>query len=179
MDEVLDRLPDDVRQLLLRTSVLERVNGPLADLLSGSSGGERMLQELEGANAFVVSIDAQRSWFRHHRLFADLLQLGLRQTEPAELPVLHRRAAGWLAEHGYPVEAVGHAQTAGSEVRVLRYLPTNLSAPDLAGELYLGVSTVKTHIHHIYAKLGVHRRAEAVERARLLGLLVPASLTRR
>ena len=112
VDEVLDRLPDDVTQLLLRTSVLERVNGPLADLLSGSSGGERMLQELEGANAFVVSIDAQRSWFRYHRLFADLLQLGLRQTEAAEVPVLHRRAAGWLAEHGYPVEAVGHAQTA-------------------------------------------------------------------
>jgi LuxR family maltose regulon positive regulatory protein len=112
VDEVLDRLPHDVRQLLLRTSVLDRVNGPLADLLTGSSHSERVLQELESANAFVVSIDAQRSWFRCHRLFADLLQLGLRQTAPAEVAVLHHRAAGWLAEHGYPVEAVGHAQAA-------------------------------------------------------------------
>jgi LuxR family transcriptional regulator, maltose regulon positive regulatory protein len=66
-----------------------------------------------------------------------------------------------------------------SELRVLRYLPGNLSAPEIARELYLGVSTVKTHIHHVYAKLGVHRRAEAVERARALGLLAPSALRRR
>ena len=62
---------------------------------------------------------------------------------------------------------------------MLRYLPTNLSAPEIASELYLGVSTVKTHIQHVYAKLEVHRRAEAVEQARALGLLAPGSLTRR
>jgi LuxR family maltose regulon positive regulatory protein len=66
-----------------------------------------------------------------------------------------------------------------SELRVLRFLPGNLSAPEIAGELYVSVSTVKTHIHHIYAKFGVHRRAEAVERARALGLLAPSALTRR
>jgi LuxR family maltose regulon positive regulatory protein len=65
-----------------------------------------------------------------------------------------------------------------SEIRVLRYLPTNLSAPEIASELYLGVSTVKTHIHHVYAKLGVHRRADAVERARAQGLLAPTSVIR-
>jgi LuxR family maltose regulon positive regulatory protein len=61
-------------------------------------------------------------------------------------------------------------------MRVLRYLPTNLSAPEIANELYLAVATVKTHLRHIYAKLGVHRRAEAVERARGLGLLAPSAL---
>jgi LuxR family transcriptional regulator, maltose regulon positive regulatory protein len=66
-----------------------------------------------------------------------------------------------------------------SELRVLRYLPTNLSAPEIARELYLGVSTVKTHIQHVYAKLEVHRPAEAVDQARALGLLAPGSLTRR
>ncbi len=71
--EVLERQPDEVRLLLLRTSVLERVSGPLADVLTGGSGGERMLQQLEEANAFVVSLDAARSWFRYHHLFADLL----------------------------------------------------------------------------------------------------------
>jgi LuxR family maltose regulon positive regulatory protein len=62
------------------------------------------------------------------------------------------------------------------ETRVLRYLPTNLSAPEIAGELCLAVTTVKTHLQHIYAKLGVHRRGDAVERARVLGLLAPSAL---
>ena len=110
--EVLDRQPQDVRRLLLRTSVLDRVNGELADLLTGGSGGERLLQQLEQANTFVVSLDARRSWFRYHQLFADLLQLELRGSAPAELPALHAAAAGWYAEHGYLVEAVRHAQAA-------------------------------------------------------------------
>jgi LuxR family maltose regulon positive regulatory protein len=110
--EVLDRQSDQVRRLLLRTSLLERVNGDLADLLTGTSGGERILQDLERAGAFVVSLDAARSWFRYHRLFADLLQLELRRTEPGEVAALHRAAAEGLARNGYPMEAVQHAQAA-------------------------------------------------------------------
>jgi len=110
--EVLDRQPEPVRRLLLRTSVLERVNGELADLLTGDSGGERVLQDLEAANAFVVSLDARRSWFRYHHLFADLLQLELRRTAPGEVTALHRAAAGWFAGDGSPVDAVRHAQAA-------------------------------------------------------------------
>ncbi len=110
--EVLEQQPEPVRQLLLRTSVLERVNGQLADLLTGSSGGERILLDLERAGAFVVAIDAQRSWFRYHRLFAELLQLELRRTGSAEPAALHRAATDWYAAHGFPVEAVRHAQAA-------------------------------------------------------------------
>jgi LuxR family transcriptional regulator, maltose regulon positive regulatory protein len=110
--EVLNRQSEEVRRLLVRTSVLERVSGPLADVLTGNSGGERILQDLEQAGAFVVSLDAGRSWFRYHQLFADLLQLELRRSEPYERPALHRAAAGWLAGHGHPVEAVRQAQAA-------------------------------------------------------------------
>jgi len=110
--EVLDRQSEEVRRLLLRTSVLDRVSGPLADVLTGRSGGERILQDLEQAGAFVVSLDARRSWFRYHQLFADLLQLQLRRTEPNDRAALHRAAAGWLAGHGHPVEAVRQAQAA-------------------------------------------------------------------
>jgi LuxR family transcriptional regulator, maltose regulon positive regulatory protein len=110
--EVLDRQSQEVRHLLLRTSVLDRVNGELADLLTGNSGGERVLQDLEQANAFVVSLDGARSWFRYHHLFADLLQLELRRTAPDEVSALHRAAAGWFAGHRYPVEAIRHAQGA-------------------------------------------------------------------
>ncbi len=110
--EVLDRQSEEVRRLLLRTSVLERVTGPLADALTGRPGGERILQDLEQAGAFVVSLDARRSWFRYHRLFADLLQLELRRAEPNERAALHGAAARWLAGHGHPVEAVRQAQAA-------------------------------------------------------------------
>jgi LuxR family maltose regulon positive regulatory protein len=110
--EVLERQSKPARRLLLRTSMLERVNGELADLLSGGSGGERILQDLEEANAFVTSLDARRSWFRYHPLFADLLQLELRRTAPGEIPALHDAATGWFAWHGYPVDAVCHAQAA-------------------------------------------------------------------
>ena len=110
--EVLDRQPQEVRRLLLRTSVLERVSGPLADLVTGGSDGQRILQELEEAGAFVVSLDPRRSWFRYHHLFADLLQLELGRTAADELPALHSAAAAWFAEHGFEPEAIHHAQAA-------------------------------------------------------------------
>jgi len=198
--EVLERQNEEVRRLLLRTSVLERVSGELADLLTGGSNGERILQDLEDAGAFVVSLDGRRSWFRYHRLFADLLQLELRRSEPGQLPALHVAAADWYTAHGYPAEAVRHAEAtqdwdlrsieaAGKhsglhsrlvepltrgETRVLRYLPTNLSAPEIARELSLSVTTVRTHVRHIFAKLGANHRTEAVERARAVGLLAPS-----
>ena len=219
--EVLGRHREPVRRLLVRTSVLERVNGELADLLTGDEGGEGVLQDLEATGAFVVAVDQRRSWFRYHRLLADLLRRELRRTEPALIPALHAAAARWYAGHGHPAEAIRHAQAAQdrtvaarllggpqflarfpayspagreltaprardtlpahelalaepltlSETRILRYLPTHLTAQEIAGELYVSVSTVKTHMSHLYAKLGSHRRTEAVERARALGLL--------
>jgi LuxR family maltose regulon positive regulatory protein len=111
--EMLDRQPPEVQGLLLRTSVLDRVNGELADLLTGSAGSERILLDLEDANAFVVSLDASRTWFRYHRMFADLLRLELRRTVPADVAGLHRLAARWYAAHGQATDAIGHLQAAG------------------------------------------------------------------
>ncbi|MGE5747861.1 MAG: LuxR C-terminal-related transcriptional regulator [Solirubrobacterales bacterium] len=125
MAEVLDRQPPEVRELLLRTSILDRVSGPLADFLTGGFCSERILQELEDANAFVSSLDATRSWFRYHHLFADLLQLELRRTNPASIEELHRKAAVWHEEHGYPVEAIRHAQAAGDWSHAAHLLADN------------------------------------------------------
>jgi LuxR family transcriptional regulator, maltose regulon positive regulatory protein len=111
--EMLERQPDDVKELLLRTSLLDRVNGELADLLTGRPGSEPTLLALEDANAFVVSLDPGRTWFRYHHLFADLLRLELRRALPQEVPVLHRRAAGWLSQHGQVADAIRHTQAAG------------------------------------------------------------------
>ena len=110
--EVLERQPAEVREILLRTSVLDRVSGPLADFLTGGSGSERILQQLEDANAFVSSLDAGRTWFRYHHLFAELLQLELRRLAPAAVASLHRAAAEWFAQEQHFVEATRHAQAA-------------------------------------------------------------------
>jgi LuxR family maltose regulon positive regulatory protein len=121
--EVLERQPPEVRELLLRTSVLERVNGPLADDLTGGTGSEAILQRLEDANAFVTSIDVGRSWFRYHHLLADLLALELRRrSSPAVIDALHRAAARWFDRHGYVVEAIRHAQSARDWAHAARLL---------------------------------------------------------
>jgi LuxR family transcriptional regulator, maltose regulon positive regulatory protein len=132
--EVLDRQSEQVRRLLLQTSVLERVNGELARLLTGDEGGERVLQDLEQANAFVVSLDAARSWFRYHQMFAGLLQLELRRTAPGEIAGLHRTAAGWFAGHGYPVQAIRHAQAAHDWDLAARLLADHWPALHLDGQ---------------------------------------------
>jgi LuxR family transcriptional regulator, maltose regulon positive regulatory protein len=73
-----------------------------------------------------------------------------------------------------PREAALLEPVSEMEMRVQRFLPTNLTASEIAGELYLSVHTVKTHIRHLYVKFGVHGRGEAVQRARTLGLLAPS-----
>ena len=113
MAEMLERQPGEVQGMLLRTSLVDRMNGELADLLAGRSGSEQMLLELEDGNAFVVSLDPQRTWFRYHHLLADFLRLELRRRFADEVPDLHRRAARWFADHGETVEAVRHTLAAG------------------------------------------------------------------
>ncbi len=139
LDEVLDRQTARVRRLLLRTSVLSRVNGELADLLTGDSGGERVLQDLEDANAFVTSTDASRSWFRYHQLFSELLARELRRTAPDEVAGLHRAACRWLEEHGHPIEAVRHAQAAHDWNTAAGLLADNFPG------LYLDGRSAETH----------------------------------
>ncbi len=92
---MLDRQPPEVQRLLLRTSLLDRVNGELADLLTGATGSERILLDLEDANAFVLSLDPGRAWFRYHHMFSGPLRLELRRTFPADIGELHRLAARW------------------------------------------------------------------------------------
>jgi LuxR family maltose regulon positive regulatory protein len=111
--EMLERQPDDILQLLLRTSLLDRVNGELADLVTGRTGSERILLSLEDANAFVVSLDPERTWFRYHHLFSDLLRLELRRRLPDQVPTLHRQVAEWFVRHGQAADAIRHTQAAG------------------------------------------------------------------
>ena len=134
MAEMLDRQPPDVQDLLLRTSLLDRVNGELADVLTGRSGSERILLELADANAFVESLNPERTWFRYHHLFGDLLRLELRRTLPEEVPALHRRAAGWFTVQGQVVEAIRHTQAAGDWPDAARLLADHSFSLTLDGQ---------------------------------------------
>jgi LuxR family transcriptional regulator, maltose regulon positive regulatory protein len=132
--EMLDRQPPDVQDLLLRTSLLDRVNGELADLLTGRPGSERILLSLEDANAFVESLDPERTWFRYHHLFADLLRLEVRRRLPEEVPAMHRRAAGWFTRHGQVAEAIRHTQAAGDWADAARLLADHSFSLTLDGQ---------------------------------------------
>jgi LuxR family maltose regulon positive regulatory protein len=111
-DEVLARQAPEVRDFLLRTAVLDRLTGSLCDAVSGQSAGTAMLADLDRANLFVVSLDTERTWYRYHHLFADVLQARLLTEEPGLVPLLHRRASDWYASSGFVADAVRHALAA-------------------------------------------------------------------
>jgi LuxR family transcriptional regulator, maltose regulon positive regulatory protein len=111
--EVLERQTEEIRTFLLRTSVLERLSGPLCDAVLEADGSAELLAELERSNLFLVALDDHRQWYRYHHLFAQLLRLELASREPALLATLHRRAAAWHREAGNLDEAIGHASSAG------------------------------------------------------------------
>jgi LuxR family maltose regulon positive regulatory protein len=134
MAEMLERQPPEVQSLLLRTSVLDRVNGELADLLTGATGSERILLDLEDANAFVLSLDPGRTWFRYHRMFAGLLRLELRRTMPGDIAGLHQLAARWLAARGQAADAIGHLQAAGDWDEAARMLTDHALSLTLDGQ---------------------------------------------
>src|SRR5580658_10487988 len=134
MAEMLERQPPEVQRLLLRTSVLDRVNGELADLLTGGMGSERILLDLEDANSFVMSLDPGRTWFRYHRMFGGLLRLELRRTMPADIAGLHQLAARWLAAHGQIADAIGHLQAAGDWDEAARMLTDHALSLTLDGQ---------------------------------------------
>src|SRR5258708_6129617 len=134
MAEMLERQPIEVQSMLLRTSVADRLNGELADLLAGRPGCEQMLLALEDANAFVVSLDAQRLWFRYHQLLADFVRLELRRTLGEEVPDLHPKPAAWFADHGDVVAAIRHTLAAGYWPDAARLLADHLFSLTLDGQ---------------------------------------------
>lgn len=108
-EEVLADLDPDTRGLLLRTSILERVNGPLCDAVAEADGSARKLETLARSNLFVVPLDDQRDWYRYHHLFRACLNAELRLESAEVIPELHRRASAWFAAAGEMTEAINHA----------------------------------------------------------------------
>jgi LuxR family maltose regulon positive regulatory protein len=118
VEEVLGRQPPETADFLLRTSILDRLCGPLCDAvtLDAASPGQRTLERLERANLFIVPLDDERRWYRYHHLFGDLLRQRLGQSlSGAAVDDLHGRASRWYEENGFDVEAFRHA-AAGHDV---------------------------------------------------------------
>jgi ATP/maltotriose-dependent transcriptional regulator MalT len=111
--EVLAGVTDEVREFLLRTSIVERLSAPLCDAVLGGRQAARLLPEIERSNLFLVSLDERREWYRYHHLFAELLQRELERTEPELMPDLHRRAAAWFLSQGDADGAIRHKIAAG------------------------------------------------------------------
>ena len=135
MAEVLERQPPEVRELLLRTSILDLVTGRLADAMTGHSDSERILLELEEANAFVTSLDVDRTWFRYHHLFADFLRLDCAAPTPPASTLCTAWHARWYEEHGHPAEAIRHAQAAADWTYAMRVLADSYISLILDGRL--------------------------------------------
>lgn len=111
-DEVLSRQPEDVREFLLRTSVVETLSGPLCEALTDTTDGREMLERLERANLFLVPLDEGGRYYRYHHLFAAFLRERLQRTYPGEVPKLHRCAGLWQEEDGCLAGAIEHALAA-------------------------------------------------------------------
>jgi LuxR family maltose regulon positive regulatory protein len=127
-EQVLDRQPEPLRTLLLETSILERLSGPLCEAVTGRADSQRLLEQAERANLFLVPLDEVRGWWRYHHLFADLLRARLQQEQPDRVPELHRAAAAWHEAQNLADEAIGHALAAGDAAWAARLIERQLDA---------------------------------------------------
>jgi LuxR family maltose regulon positive regulatory protein len=131
LEEVLGQQDAHIQAFLLRTSILDRMSGPLCDavLLNPSPSGQATLEYLERANLFLIPLDNERQWYRYHHLFADLLRQRLPQSivsspvdAQREVNELRIRASAWYEDHGLPIEAFHHAAAAHDVERAERLM---------------------------------------------------------
>lgn len=109
VEEVLQRQPEDIRNFLLQTSILDRLNGPLCDAVTSQLGSKSRLEQLQRENLFLISLDDKRDWYRYHHLFADVLRMHLTAEQPDQVPALHHRASKWYEQNDLTADSIRHA----------------------------------------------------------------------
>ncbi len=114
VDEVLDAHDPETQTLMLRSSILDRLSGPLCDAVLRADSSTRLLSRLARTNLFLLPLDDAGEWYRFHQLFAQLLRVELEHREPGITQTLHRRACAWYRSQGFADEAIRHAQLAGA-----------------------------------------------------------------
>ena len=180
-EEVLNRQPQEIQIFLLQTAILERLTGPLCDVVrfgeaespsssdetavrfgeaespSSSKGTEsqQVLEALEASNLFLVPLDEERRWYRYHRLFADLLRQRLQREMSNLVPELHRRASDWYEQNGLIPDAVNHALEAGDAKRAADLMEWAAWTTLIRGEL----GTLQDWLHRLPDEL-THSRPQ-------------------
>lgn len=139
VEEVLQRQSAEVRSFLLKTSILDRLSGPLCDAVTGRGDGKAVLEALDRGNLFVVPLDDKRQWYRYHHLFADVLRAHSMQEQPDRVPALRRLAAAWFEERGMAAEAIEQSRSAGDHETVARLLSANFEELERTGQ-YTSIS---------------------------------------
>lgn len=109
VEEVFEGQSEDIQDFLYKTSILNRMNGPLCNTVTGQNDSQAILESLEQANLFIIPLDDHRNWYRYHHLFAELLKKRLRDTMPNEVKDLHRKASLGFEDQVLITEAIDHA----------------------------------------------------------------------
>lgn len=191
IEEVFARQPVSLQQFWMDTAVLERMCADLCDTLLQFDGyrgpqARDVLEHLHHAHLFVTQLDTQRQWYRYHPLFADLLRSRLVREAPERVPVLHRVAGDWYAQHGLPAEAIHHACAAGDVAvaaeRIIVCIPELMQHNEVRSLAAL-VEALPETFPRTHPELGIgYTRAlvssgRLAEAARLLDDLAHAPLT--
>ena len=143
IEEVFERQSEEAQDFLLKTSILDRLSGPLCDLVVNRMDSHEQLDHLEHANLFIFPLDQARTWYRYHRLFAELLRQRLHATEALSENKLHRLASQWFAAEGLIPEAIHHALEASDWDRAATLISDNSVRMLRTGELMTLLSWLK------------------------------------
>ena len=135
MEQVVNRLPDDLHSFVLQTALLDRICAPLADVVMRTSASQPALEELEEANLFLTPLDDRREWYRFHHLLRDTVRRYMHQTQRESVPAIYARASEWCEANGLMVEAIDYAFAANAQRRaallIEAYAPTALANGDV------------------------------------------------
>jgi LuxR family maltose regulon positive regulatory protein len=122
MEEVLKIQTDDIKEFLLQTSVLEQMSDPLCNAVLNRNDSQQILELLEKNNMFVIPLDTERTWYRYHHLFADLLKQRLQARDKAVIIDLHNKASEWFKNNDMPLSAIEHAIETGNFEKSIQFL---------------------------------------------------------
>jgi LuxR family transcriptional regulator, maltose regulon positive regulatory protein len=153
VEEVLNQRPKATLNFLLRTSILDRLCGPLCDAVLGietphqssisMAQSQAVLERLEQANMFILPLDNEQKWYRYHHLFADVLRVRLQESSPELIPELHQRAAAWYESNGFLVEALDHSLAAGDWDQAARLIEKVAPPTIVRGQVHTALGWLK------------------------------------
>lgn len=135
IEEVVDSQPEEIRAFLRHTAILDQLSPALCAAVTGQQESKKFLQYLESNNLFLVALDEERTWYRYHALFGELLRNQLLQSEPDDAAKLHERAAEWFQKHGLIQKAVEHAFQSGNSSAMSNFVEQNAIPMIYQGEI--------------------------------------------